>query len=148
MQRFSLPPYINNTIRNDWSPVSAATIRASNPDPGRSISIGNFWRQAARGRSPERGPSDRRDVGLRGQRHARRWRDQGGDTPPRMTQLPVQPAWRLTKTHLPEVIPGLLLRRSRPRLLAAVAWSGLGPTPETPIPTAIRRLPIMFWWSR
>src|SRR4051794_13698837 len=36
----------------------------------------------------------------------------------------------LTNPYLPKVIPGLLLQRSRPRLLTAAAWSGLGPAPE------------------
>src|SRR3954467_2001109 len=37
---------------------------------------------------------------------------------------------RLTNPYLPKVILGLLLQPSRPRLLTAAAWSGLGPAPE------------------
>src|SRR5271169_4738250 len=37
---------------------------------------------------------------------------------------------RLTTTFLLEVVLELCLQRSRPRLLTAAAWSGLGPVPE------------------
>src|SRR5271170_3431571 len=37
---------------------------------------------------------------------------------------------RLTTTYLLEVVLELCLQRSRPRLLTAAAWSGLGPVPE------------------
>ena len=51
-------------------------------------------------RRPARGPPDRRDAVLRNLRRGRRPRGQGGEPAPAMTQLPVQPAWRLAE--LPE----------------------------------------------
>src|SRR5208283_2886772 len=37
---------------------------------------------------------------------------------------------RLSDTHLPEFFFGLFIQRSRPHLLNAAAWTGLGPAPE------------------
>ena len=65
--------------------------------PGQSARADDHGGRTARGRRPARGPSDRRDAVLRDLRRARRQRDQGGDPPPAMTQLPVQPAWRLAE---------------------------------------------------
>ena len=38
---------------------------------------------------------------------------------------------RLSDAHLPESYFGLLIQRSRQRLLNAAAWTGLGPAPES-----------------
>src|SRR4029077_10200175 len=53
--------------------------------------------RASRRRRAARRPPDRRDAVLRNLRRAHRERDQGGDPAPAMTQLPVQPAWRLAE---------------------------------------------------
>ena len=65
--------------------------------PGQSARPDDHGGRTARGRGPARGASDRRGTVLRGLRRARHQRDQGGNPPPPMTQLPVQPAWRLAE---------------------------------------------------
>ena len=63
--------------------------------PRQSAGPDDHGGRTARRRRPARGPPDRRDVVLRNLHRARHKRDQTGKPTPAMTELPVQPAYRL-----------------------------------------------------
>src|SRR5208283_1997593 len=90
------------------APCSAAGRRAHPDDPGgdrdhlrsrpgQSAGADDHGERVARDRRTAGGPSNRRGTVLRDLRRDRAERDQGGDPAPAMTQLPVQPAWRLAE---------------------------------------------------